>query len=561
MAETQALHVARDKYQSRHSALRMERNSWEGFYKELTDFILPYSGRFFSQDRNRGTRRFNNIYDPTATLYANTLSAGLMAGATSPARPWLRLATPDPALMEYHAVKVWLSDVTRLILDVFSRSNTYDSLQSMYQDLGIYGTATTFVHSNFRNVIHHSPLPVGEYCLATGALGTVDTLYREFDQTVAQMVKQFGLDRVSQTVRTMYTSGNLDAWVTIVQCVEPNADRDPKMRDARNMAWTSVYFEKGQDQDKYLRRSGFEDYPALSPRWQVWSGDVYGVGPGGLALGSVKGLQHRQLRLAEGLDYATRPPLQAPTALKNHDVDMLPGGVTYVDAANPNAAVRTAWEVRLDLAGLQANINDTREILRSCFYADLFLMLSNVDVRMTATEVAERHEEKLLMLGPVLQRLHNEALAPLVEMTFLRLAQAGVLPPPPPELEGVDLNIEFVSMLAQAQRAIGVNSTDRFVMTLGQIAAVKPEVLDRLDADALVDNYADQLGVDPRTIVPLDQAVLVRQQRAQQQAMQQAIATADQAANATQRLGTVQTGERNAASDLINQFQGYTIPQ
>lgn len=555
------IRIDRDKYQARFSSLKTERTSWESYWGELTDFILPYSGRFFAQDRNRGTRRFNNIYDPTATLNANILSAGLMAGMTSPARPWFRLATPDPALMQYHSVKVWLSDVTKLMLDVFARSNTYDSLQSMYQDLGVYGTATSFVHPDFKNVIHHSPLPMGEYYLATGPRGEVDTLYREFDMTVSQMVKMFGMDKVSETVRSMYTSGNLDTWVTVVQCVEPNVDRDPKMRDARNMAWTSVYFEKGQTPEKYLRRSGFEEYPALSPRWQVWHGDVYGIGPGGIALGSVKGLQHRQLRLAEGLDYTTKPPVQVPTALKNQDVDMLPGGVTYVDGVGQNPGIRTAWEVRLDLAGLQANITDTREILRSCFYADLFLMMANVDVRMTATEVAERHEEKLLMLGPVLQRLHNEMLDPMVEMAFHRLAMAGALPPPPPELEGVDLNIEFVSMLAQAQRAIGVNSTDRYVMTLGQVAAIKPEVLDRLDADALADSYADQLGVDPRLIVPLDKAVLVRQQRAQQQAVMQAAATAEQAATAAQRLGAVQTGERNAASDLINQFQGYTIPQ
>lgn len=558
---TATSNVSRDKYLTRYAALQAERSSWDGFWRELTDFILPYSGRFFTSDRNRGTRRFNNIYDPTGTLSANTLSAGLMAGMTSPARPWFRLATPDPALMQYHSVKVWLSDVTKLMLDVFARSNTYNSLQSMYQDLGVFGTAVSFVHPDFNDVIHHSPLPVGEFYLATNNRGNVDTLYREFDMTVAQLVKQFGIENVSPTVKSLYQNGTLDSWITIVQCVEPNVDRDPKLRDARNMPFTSVYFEYGQTPEQYLRRSGFEEFPALAPRWQVWGGDVYGVGPGGLALGTVKGLQHRQLRLAEGLDYTTKPPVQAPTALKNHDIDMLPGGVTFVDAANPNAAIRPAWQVQLDLAGMQANIQDTREILRSTFYADLFLMLANVDVRMTATEVAERHEEKLLMLGPVLQRLHNEMLDPMVEMAFHRLAAAGALPPPPPELEGVDLNIEFVSMLAQAQRAIGVNSTDRYVMTLGQVAAIKPEVLDRLDADALADSYADQLGVDPRLVVPLDQAVLVRQQRAQQQAVMQAAATAEQAATAAQRLGAVNTGERNAASDLMNQFQGYSIPQ
>ena len=100
------------------------------------------------------------------------------------------------------------------------------------------------------------------------------------------------------------------------------------------------------------------------------------------------------------------------------------------------------------------------------------------DGRMTATEVAERHEEKLLMLGPVLERLNDEMLSPLVRMTFQRALKAGILPPPPPELNMQQLNIKFVSMLAQAQRAIGTNSIDRYVGSLGAVAQFKPDVLD-----------------------------------------------------------------------------------
>ena len=181
---------------------------------------------------------------------------------------------------------------------------------------------------------------------------------------------------------------------------------------------------------------------------------------------------------------------------------------------------------------------------------------------MTATEVAERHEEKLLMLGPVLERLHNELLDPLIEITFERLLKAGVLPPPPEELIGVNLEVEFVSILAQAQRAIGANSTDRFVGNLGAMAQIKPDVLDKFDADRWVDNYADQIGVDPELIVGNEQVALIRQSRAEQQ---QAAAAAEQAAKAAEtaaKLGTVQTGggASNAGADIMNQLTGYGSP-
>ena len=200
-----------------------------------------------------------------------------------------------------------------------------------------------------------------------------------------------------------------------------------------------------------------------------------------------------------------------------------------------------------------------RERIRGAFSADLFLMLANsINPSMTATEVAERHEEKLLMLGPVLERLHSELLDPLIESTFDHMIQAGIVPQPPPELHGMQLNVQFVSMLAQAQRAIATNSVDRFVGNLGQIAAFAPAVLDKLDTDMWADKYSDMLGVDPEFIVPSEKVALIRQQRAKQAQAQQAAAMAEQGANAMQKLGSVETPNGNAGADVMNAFSGYT---
>lgn len=552
----------RDKYLQRWNALKSERSDWLAHWQQLSTYILPYNGRFLSSDRNKGNRRFNQILDSTGTRSAVTLAAGMMAGMTSPARPWFRLATPDPALMEYHPVKQWLHDTTRVMLDTFQRSNTYNTLHHMYQELGVFGTATSFTLPDFDKVIRNYPLTVGEYALAADFRGEINAMYREFDITVGQMVKEFGYDKCSQRVRNLFDNHSLDKWFTIIHVVEQNHERDLSLRDNYNMPWRSVYFEKGNEQEKYLSESGFERFPVLAPRWQTLGGDVYGISPGMTALGDIKQLQHEQLRKAEGIDYKTRPPLQVPTSLKNQDTDMLPGGITYVDSANPSGAIRSLWEVNIDQSALLEDIRDVRERIRSSFFADMFLMLANNDLgRMTATEVAERHEEKLLMLGPVLERLHNELLDPLVEMTFHRLLSAGMLPPPPEELEGVDLQIEFVSMLAQAQRAIGVNSSDRYVMTLGQIASLKPDVLDKFDADKWADLYADQLGVDPSVVVPSEQVALIRQERAQQQQAQQAAAMANEAATTAKTMSETDTQGSNGLTDMMNLFSGYTMPQ
>ena len=551
----------RDLLFTRWGQLKAERASWFSHWQEITTYLLPRNGRFFVQDRDKGWRRHNNIYDNTGTRALRTLGAGMMAGATSPARPWFRLMTADPDLNKFAPVKLWLNDVTELMRQVFAKSNTYRALHQVYEELGGFGTATSIVLPDYSNVIHHYPVTVGEFAIATDYQGRVNTLYREFEKTVGEVVAEFGYKNCSNSTKHLYDRGSLDQWIRIIHCIEPRSARDPRMKDAKNMPYASIYFEVGGEHNKYLRESGFKDFPVLAPRWATAGGDIYGNSPGMEALGDIKQLQHEQLRKAQGIDYKTKPPLQVPTALKNRDVETLPGGVTFFDATNPHNGIRAAFEVNIDLQHLLIDIQDVRERIRGSFYADLFLMLANAtDTRMTATEVAERHEEKLLMLGPVLERLHNELLDPMIEMTFNRMVEAGILPPPPEELQGVDLNVEFVSMLAQAQRAIGTNSIDRFVGNLGAVAQFKPDVLDKFDSDEWADAYSDMLGVDPKLIVPSDKVAIIRQQRAEAQAKAAQLAQAEQAANTAAKLGTVKTDQSNAANDLIGMFSGYNSP-
>ena len=553
------LSIDRPKYLARWGYLKTERSSWFSHWNEISTRLMPRAGRFFVQDRNKGNKRHNQIYDSSATQALSILAAGMMSGMTSPARPWFRLTTGGDDLDSYQPVKIWLDQVTRLMLKIFQGSNTYRALHSMYEELGGFGTAASIMVPDFRSVIHHHPLTAGEYAITTDWRGDVATLYREFQKTVGQLVKEFGYKACSPTVQNLYDRGNLEAWVTIIHAIEPRADRDPSKNDPQNMAWKSVYFEIGGNQQHCLRESGFKRFPALVPRWVVRGGDIYGESPAMTALGDINQLQHQQLRKAQGIDYKTRPPLQAPTSMKNRDVEMLPGGITYVDSANPHGGIRSAFEVNIDLQHLLGDIRDVRERIRSCFFADLFMMLANqTDARMTATEVAERHEEKLLMLGPVLERLQNELLDPLIENTFDAIMEAGIASPAPDELQGRPLNVDLIGMLAQAQRAVGTNSIDRFVGNLGAVAQFKPEVLDRFDSDRWAEVYSDSLSLDPQIIVPRDQAQAIREQRAQAQAQAQQAALAEQQASTAQKLASAKTDQPNALTDATRAFQGYS---
>lgn len=549
----------RQRLLARKASLWNERSSWITHWREISEYQQPRAGRFVATDRNRGDKRHQNIHDNTAVFGARTLAAGLMSGMTSPARPWFKLEIADKDLMESAAVKSWLHDSAAMIRAIFASSNTYRALHVIYEELGLFGTAASIVLPNFQNVLHHYPLTVGEYALATNAEGEVDTMCREFQMTVAQLVGQFGEENVSNTVRDLYRKGAYDTWVDVVHMVAPRRERDLTKRDGRNMRFQSVYMEPGKENnDKFLSDSGFERFPVLAPRWVVTGNDIYGTSPGMECLGDVKQLQHQQLRKGQAIDYQVNPPIQVPTSYKEAAKSRLPGGVMYVDSVGQTGGVRTAYEVNLRLDYLLADIQDVRERIRQAYYADLFLMLAN-DTRsgVTATEVAERHEEKLLMLGPVLERLHNEMLSPMVDMAFEYASKAGILPEPPQELQGMDIEVQFISVLAQAQRAVAAQGVDRLLGTVGQLAGLKPEVLDKVDFDQVVDDYSEMYGVNPKIIVSDDAVAAIRQQRAQAMAAQQAAAAVPVAADTAKTMGDTNA---QGVQDVMNSLMGYNTP-
>jgi hypothetical protein len=413
---------------------------------------------------------------------------------------------------------------------------------------------------DFDNVIHHHPMTIGEYALATDQRGNVNSLIREFQMTVGQMVEQFGLENCSLTVKSLYTQCSYDAWVDVLHVVEPRRERDYAKRDGKNKRFASIYMEPGKDGgDRFLSESGFDRFPVLAPRWVVTGNDVYGTSPGMECLGDVKQLQHQQLRKGQGIDYMVNPPLQVPTRYKEASKARLPGGVFYVDSTGQNAGVRSAFEVRLDLQHLLIDIQDVRERIRQAYYADLFLMIASqpANSRMTATEVAERHEEKLLMLGPVLERLHNELLAPLIDLAFERCVEANILPPPPPELEGMEVKVEFISVLAQAQRAVATSGMDRLLGAVGQLAALSPAVVDKVDFDQVIDDYAEAYGVNPKIVVPDADVAAIREQRAAAQQAAQSAAVAPQTVESAKTASEIDV---QGLRDVMNQFQGYGSP-
>ncbi|ELY2640222.1 phage tail protein [Cronobacter sakazakii] len=538
--------------------LEQERTTFEPHWRELSDFIIPRGSRFLTSEANRGDRRNTKIVDPTATMANRTLSSGMMSGITSPARPWFKLATPDPEMMDYGPVKLWLETVQNRMNDMFNKSNLYQSLPIIYSSLGTFGTGALAVLEDDEDVIRTMPFPVGSYYIANSPRLSVDTCFRKFSMTVRQLVREFGLNNVSSSTKSAFENGTYENWVDVVHAVYPNMNRETGKMNAKNKAFRSVYFEVGGDNDKVLRESGYDEFPVMAPRWEVNGEDVYGSScPGMIALGQVKALQLEQRRKAQQIDKQTNPPMIGPTSLKTQRVSLLPGDITYVDQVTGAEGLRPAYQVNPNLGDLLGDIQDTRQLINSAYFVDLFMMLQNVNTRSMPVEaVIEMKEEKLLMLGPVLERLNDEFLDPLIDRAFSMMARKNMLPEPPEEMQGMPLRIEYISVMAQAQKAIGLSSLERFVGFVGNLANAKPEALDKLNVDQAIDNYAVMSGVSPTVVVPQEQAQQTRNDRAQQQQQAMALQTGMAAVQGAKTLSEAKTADPNLLTALAGAVGG-----
>ncbi|MCA7282741.1 phage tail protein [Escherichia coli] len=544
----------KERLQKQLAQLKNERNSFDPHWRDLSDFINPRGSRFLTSGVNRDDRRNSKIVDPTGSLAQRILSSGMMSGITSPARPWFKPATPDPDMMDYGPVKIWLETVQRRMNEVFNKSNLYQSLPVMYASLGTYGTAAMAVLEDDQDFIRTMPFPIGSYYLANSPRGSVDTSFRQFSMTVRQLVQEFGLDKVSTSVKSMFENGTYEQWIEVNHCIMPNINRDTGKLDSKNKPYKSVYFETGGDSDKLLRESGFDEFPIMAPRWEVNGEDVYASScPGMLALGQVKALQKEQIRKAQLIDKATNPPMIAPTSMKNQRASLLPGDITYIDVMTNADGFKPAYMVNPNTADLLTDIQDTRQIINSSYFVDLFMMLQNINTRSMPVEaVIEMKEEKLLMLGPVLERLNDECLNPLIDRTFSIMARKNMLPPPPDVLQGMPLRIEYISVMAQAQKSIGLTSLSQTVGFIGQLAQAKPEALDKLDVDQAIDAFAEMSGVSPTVIVPQEQVQGIREERAKQAQAQQAAAMAMTAAQGAKTLSETQTSDPSMLTAIAN---------
>ena len=549
---------------ARVSSLESQRYSWWVHWRELAEYILPRRMRWlypYNQNWNRGVPLNQNIINNTATIAARTLAAGMLAGTTSPAKPWFRIAPTNPGMAEDYDAKVWMAEVVTRMMRIMAASNYYTSKGTQLLDEVIFGTSPMFIYEHPEKLIHCYVPSVGEYFCAVNGDFEVDTIARRYPLSTSQIVSTFGLDNCPDNVRGAYATGgaSLNQEMTIAHVCEPNPAWSPDAGAGmdpygvpKQFRFREVYWVWGQNTSKPLRMKGFNDKPFSALRWDVFGNDAYGRSPGMDALGDVKQLQFQEKRKAQALDKHVRSSMVADASMKNEPASLLPGAITYVPQLNNGVGFKPVYQVAPTIEGLLKDMQGVEMRIKDTFFNGLFQMMPTDTAVRTATEWDVRQQEKMILLGPVLERNDTEGLGPDIKRIFAICARAGIFPPMPDSLKQTSFKIEYVSMLSELQRGSATTAIERTFQVAGNLVGVIPNIMDNLDGDVAIREYGSLLRVDPRVMRPQEGVEEIRRARSAQEAAAAGLQTGSVLADGAKNLSQADVGGgQNALQALM----------
>jgi Bacteriophage head to tail connecting protein len=430
------------------------------------------------------------------------------------------------------------------------------------------------IYNDFHSVINCINPCLGEYYIDIDGKYRPVIFYREFTWTVDATVKEFGYENCDDSIQQLYddpSGANLTREVIIAHSIEPNNDgRAREFGFSEDFAFREAYWIWGgstspqggsNSPPTFLRRAGYYERMAIIGRWDLVSNDAYGRSPGMDALPDQKQVQLETKRKAQAIDKMVNPPLVADVQLKNQPANLTPGGITYVSGftAGGKPGFASVYETKFPVQEITADLQDVKSRMSQVFFNDILRVASQYETRsnVTAVEWDLRKSESLVMLGPVLERIDDEILKPVIERVFAIASRTGILPPPPSEIQGQMMNIEFVSMLVQAQKATASAGIERLFQLAGGLVGVDPSVMDNIDVDEALDEYSSLLNNSPKIIRSPAALKQIRDQRAQQQQQAQQAAIAQQLSQGAKNLSQTNVGGgQNALAAMLGQQGG-----
>jgi len=506
---------------SRFGKMFSDRSNWENEWQDVVELVRPNTTDF-RKEQSKGETRTEAIYDSTAVDALEQLAAALQSFLVNPADRWFDVSVANPeSIREDSEAREWLQEVTQIIYDQYTRPSVYFNMafHEGFLDVAAFGTSCIYQEWNRREKrLSFRAYPLADVYVKENHEGRVDTVYRKICYTRRQIAQFFGEENVPPKVAQ---HNNDDQEYTLVHCVFPRNDRNPAKLNARNMEFASVWYVR--DTKEFVQESGFKSLPYHCPRWSKLSNEVYGRSPALQCLPDIKMVNRMEYTNIKAAQKMVDPPLIVsddgvilPLKARPGDIIFKEPGVESPEPLQMGSNIPVALEIT----------NQKRDLIQRCFHAD-WIRLGKETVEMTAFETADRREEKLRLLSPVLGRLQTELLGPTIQRSYELMNTAGMLPPPPPSLEGNSLTIEYISPAARAQMGIKAFGMARYLQELVPMAQIQPDVMDRVDTDKYAAILAETRGVDMRIIRSDEDVAAIRQGRQEEEQMAQLAGAAE----------------------------------
>ena len=525
----------------RFDRLKSQRQNWESHWQEVADYMQPRKADV-TKSRSKGDKRTELIFDGSPLQSVELLAASLHGMLTNPSTPWFSLRFKQDDMENEDEAKEWLESATETMYTAFNKSNFQQEIFELYHDLITFGTAAMFIEEDDEDVLKFSTRHINEIYIAENDKGRIDTVFRKFRLSARAAMQKFG--DVSTNISMTATKDPYEE-VEIMHAVYPRSDFDPKKQDKENMPFESIYLDAESGDE--LSVSGFREFPFVVPRYLKASHEIYGRSPAMTALPDVKMLNEMSKTTIKSAQKQVDPPLLVPDDGFMLPVRTVPGGLNFYRAGTRD---------RIEPLNIGANTplglnmeEQRRNSIRNAFYVNQLMMQSGP--QMTATEVIQRNEEKMRLLGPVLGRLQSELLKPLIDRAFSLILRKNLFKPAPEFLAGQDVEIEYVSPLAKAQKSNELQSIMRAIEIMGSLSNVAP-VFDHINMDKLVRHLADIVGVPQKILKPQSELNAERQQAAQQQEQMQQMQQVQQLAEAGGKVAPLAKALPEEAQALAN---------
>ena len=508
--------------------------------QDLADYFAPNAVRFIARNVNKPHMKSKKILDSTTFIAVRNFSSGMMTGATSPTRRWFKTAIMNRDNKKFkmsYAAKLWCANQAELTRKILYASNFYQILPEVYEQLGVFLFSCISMEKDFENVVNFKVLPIGSYYYSKDGRGVVDTVCRNYMESAKNLVERYGLENCSDAVKQVYKNKPNELF-EIVHFVEPNREYKEGSPISAQKKFISVTYEVGNGTTGFLKKAGFDKFPYVVFEASCNGEDAYpSKGCGVYALPDAKQLMTLIKELGKAVKKMVSPAYQGPSSLKNKKLSDNPAYFNE-DGDGTGAGIRPIHEVNPQVLELKNIIAELRENIKSIFYNDLFAMILNTAERgRTATEVNELKEEKLVLLSPLLEQIHT-ALKQIIDWLFYAEMDAKILPEIPQELEGEEIEIEFISTLAQAMKAQNIASMERFItFTANMAQAVDPVLIKKIKGENMIDDYADFANIDPSQIAPNEELEALRQAQAEKQAQAEQMQQLQQGSEMIKNIG------------------------